>query len=329
MKNHNVKSFNCMIFIARMCRFLSLSICSSLLCLPLIGFANLSLSERLADLKARSSQHEDQVSVILGRSNLTPTNFETAVPVIIPEEITPPTETPAPPYIPIPEYYDSSESDVVREVPASSVPSVDDLVEDPNLIATPARDDDNQSKDDLEKAYDDLYEEDRVERHIGYYFGPIFSIAIPDDGAVRVPRNPPAKGHFDSDVGYLLGFQFGKDFGGSRFEAEYSYLNFDGSGILGKFENSSHNLLLRLLLVLLFVEVYLWLRQHTEPVVNERRMHCRHGEAGVLAVEEDWEEGADTRQTFVDLVEARLHHLKLLSALLKLGLHVLGGVHAS
>ena len=237
-----------MIFIARMCRFLSLSICSSLLCLPLIGFANLSLSERLADLKARSSQHEDQVSVILGKSNLTPTNFETAVPVIIPEEITPPAETPAPPYIPIPEYYDSSESDVVREVPASSVPSVDDLVEDPNIIATPARDDDNQSKDDLEKAYDDLYEEDRVERHIGYYFGPIFSIAIPDDGAVRVPGNAALKRHFDSDVGYLLGFQFGKDFGGSRFEAEYSYLNFDGSGILGKFENSSHNLLLRLLL---------------------------------------------------------------------------------
>ncbi|MEC8044355.1 MAG: hypothetical protein VX130_07170, partial [Verrucomicrobiota bacterium] len=132
-----------------MCRFLSFSICSSLLCLPLIGFANLSLSERLADLKARSSQHEEQVSVILGKSNLTRTSFETAVPVIIPEEITPSTETPAPPYIPIPEYYDSSESDVVREVPASSVPSVDDLVEDPNLIATPAPDDDNQSKDDL------------------------------------------------------------------------------------------------------------------------------------------------------------------------------------
>ena len=58
-----------------------------------------------------------------------------------------------------------------------------------------------------------------------------------------------------------MGFQYGRDFGGVRAEAEYSYLNFDGSD---GFEISAHDFMpvyfssLRLVSVLTFARVWVW-----------------------------------------------------------------------
>lgn len=84
-----------------------------------------------------------------------------------------------------------------------------------------------------------------------------------------------------------------------------------------------------ILLMFLLIKVYLRLRQHPKPVINQRRVHRAHRETSVLPVKEDRQEGAHAGQTLVDLVEAGLDHFELLATALQLGLHVFGGVHAS
>ena len=144
-----------------------------------------------------------------------------------------------PSFMPVPEYYDAEEIEEVKEVP--SPPSADDLVTDPNLETSSETE---KPSEDLDEAYSALYDSKVPERHFGYYFGALLGFAMPDDGALR-DQTSGTKIPYESDLGFLMGLHLGKDFGTSRVEAEYNYLNFDGSGDV---EVSSHNMMLRLML---------------------------------------------------------------------------------
>ena len=198
-----------------------------------------SIAERLAELKARSNVHENQVSQLLaerplGRTDFTIPNNE-AVPVLPP---------PPPPSI-VP---------VVPE--ARRVEQQDEIIPDPLESATPteANDQNNstESKEDLDEAYAKLYEPEIPSRLEGYYFGPILGLVFPQDGAIRTsdPFIPGTytKEIYGSDSGYFIGLQAGKDFGRVRVEAEYSYHSFDAATSSSSLSASIHNFFSRLIL---------------------------------------------------------------------------------
>jgi opacity protein-like surface antigen len=198
-----------------------------------------SIAERLAELKARSNVHENQVSQLLaerplGRTDFTIPNNE-AVPVLPP---------PPPPSI-VP---------VVPE--ARRVEQQDEIIPDPLESATPteANDQNNstESKEDLDEAYAKLYEPEIPSRLEGYYFGPILGLVFPQDGAIRMsdPFIPGTytKEIYGSDSGYFIGLQAGKDFGRVRVEAEYSYHSFDAATSSSSLSASIHNFFSRLIL---------------------------------------------------------------------------------
>ena len=198
-----------------------------------------SIAERLAELKARSNVHENQVSQLLaerplGRTDFTIPNNE-AVPVLPP---------PPPPSI-VP---------VVPE--ARRVEQQDEIIPDPLESATPteANDQNNstESKEDLDEAYAKLYEPEIPSRLEGYYFGPILGLVFPQDGAIRTsdPFIPGTytKEIYGSDSGYFIGLQAGKDFGRVRVEAEYSYHSFDAATASSSLSASIHNFFSRLIL---------------------------------------------------------------------------------
>ena len=64
------------------------------------------------------------------------------------------------------------------------------------------------------------------------------------------PRHHPItqKKMYDADSGYFIGLQVGKDFGGIRVEAEYSYHSFDASTATSSLSASIHNFFSRLIL---------------------------------------------------------------------------------
>ena len=198
-----------------------------------------SIAERLAELKASSNVHENQVSQLLaerplGRTDFTIPNNE-AVPVLPP---------PPPPSI-VP---------VVPE--ARRVEQQDEIIPDPLESATPteANDQNNstESKEDLDEAYAKLYEPEIPSRLEGYYFGPILGLVFPQDGAIRMsdPFIPGTytKEIYGSDSGYFIGLQAGKDFGRVRVEAEYSYHSFDAATSSSSLSASIHNFFSRLIL---------------------------------------------------------------------------------
>ena len=53
---------------------------------------------------------------------------------------------------------------------------------------------------------------------------------------------------YDSDSGYFIGLQAGKDFGRVRVEAEYSYHSFDAATASSSLSSSIHNFFSRLIL---------------------------------------------------------------------------------
>ena len=199
-----------------------------------------SIAERLAELKARSNVHENQVSQLLaerplGRTDFTIPNNE-AVPVLPPPP--PPSIIPA-----VPEARRVVQQDEVIPFPL-----------EPAALAE-ANDQNNstESKEDLDEAYAKLYEPEIPSRLEGYYFGPILGLVFPQDGAIRtlIPSTSPAtytKEMYDSDSGYFIGLQAGKDFGRVRVEAEYSYHSFDAATASSSLSASIHNFFSRLIL---------------------------------------------------------------------------------
>ena len=139
-----------------------------------------SIAERLAELKARSNVHENQVSQLLaerplGRTDFTIPNNE-AVPVLPPPP--PPSIVPA-----VPEARRVEQQDEVIPVP----------IEPATLAEANDQNNSTESKEDLDEAYAKLYEPDIPSRLEGYYFGPILGLVFPQDGAIRtlIPRHHP------------------------------------------------------------------------------------------------------------------------------------------
>ena len=196
--------------------------------------SSLSLTERLAELKARSNVHEEQIAKLLSETPINRTNF--ALPASEPEApiiIQPPRPDPA--FIPVPDY--SSE---VKEVKVQ--PEV-------IIVEVPENDQNNSAQDnvELDQAYAKLYEPDVPSRLVGYYFGPLLGLVFPQDGAIREVSSL-TKIEYEADSGYLLGLQVGKDFGGIRVEAEYTYHSFDASTQTTSLSASIHNFFSRLIL---------------------------------------------------------------------------------
>jgi len=203
--------------------------------------------ERLADLLARVSIHEAQVTRLLSKNPVPRTNFDLpppAVNVTTPSISPIPAPPPAPsapvplpspeaPYVPPPQFGDPVISESVKVVPAP--PSLDDLVADPNQIEIPTPDGNSseEGEEDLDEAYAKLYNSDVPSRHKGYYFGPLLGFIFPGDIATRTPNGGSPGGYdttpYESDSGYLIGLQAGKDFGSIKLEGEYAYHSFDAS----------------------------------------------------------------------------------------------------
>ena len=218
-----------------------------------------SRRQKLADLMARVSIHEAQVTHLLSKNPVPRTNFDLPPPA---PRASPPPPSPPPapsaspvplpeaPYVPAPEFDKEPEVDeTVKEVPAP--PSLDDLVTDPNQVSASGSDGNTSAdgEEDLDDAYAKLYESDVPSRHKGYYFGPLFGLIYPADIATRTPNSLSPEGFdrtsYDSGSGYLIGLQVGKDFGNIRLEGEYGYNSFDASGGL---QASIHNFFSRLIL---------------------------------------------------------------------------------
>ncbi len=94
-----------------------------------------------------------------------------------------------------------------------------------------------ETKDQL--SYDDIYVPSVVTRSSGYYFGPLAGLSHNRDSSVR--GSSPDNG-YDADSGYFLGFRLGNDFGYTRLEADYSFLNYDISNSSSNGEVSVHGL---------------------------------------------------------------------------------------
>lgn len=72
----------------------------------------------------------------------------------------------------------------------------------------------NQDTNAIEEQYENLYKASFPERRLGYYFGPFFGFAFPDDLSEYQAKN-----------GTLFGLRLGRDFGWIRTEGEYSFLS--------------------------------------------------------------------------------------------------------
>jgi len=216
-----------------------------------------SRRQKLADLMARVSIHEAQVTSLLSKNPVPRTNFDLPPPAprvlpppAPPAQSAPSVPLPEAPYVPAPEFDNEPVVDeTVKEV--SAPPSLDDLVADPNQVAASGSDGNTsvEGEEDLDDAYAKLYESDVPSRHKGYYFGPLFGLIYPADVATRTPNSSSPEGFdrtsYDAGSGYLIGLQAGKDFGNIRLEGEYGYNSFDASGGL---QASIHNFFSRLIL---------------------------------------------------------------------------------
>jgi hypothetical protein len=207
-------------------------------------------AQRLSDLMARVSVHEAQVTQLLSKGPVPRTNFDLPPPVK--SDVPPAPAPPAPhPANPAPGFPNEVDGGAVKEVPAP--PSLDDLVADPNAIGkgdgSDSSSDGNASagtEGDLDEAYARLYDSEIPSRHTGYYFGPLVGLIFPSNVATRAPSNSGIiKNSYESESGYLIGLQAGKDFGDIRFEGEYTYNSFDASAGL---KASVHNFFSRLIL---------------------------------------------------------------------------------
>jgi len=213
-----------------------------------------SRRDRLADLLARVSIHEAQVTRLLSKKPVPRTNFDLPPPVPKVSVPSMPVPVPAPvpeaPYVPVPEFNnDPVVGEAVSEVPAP--PSLDDLVADPNQVDASGSDGNSSAGggEDLDDAYAKLYDSEVPSRHKGYYFGPLLGFIFPDDIATRTPNasNPSGfdRTSYESGSGVLIGLQGGRDFGSIRLEGEYAYNSFDASDGM---QASIHNFFSRIIL---------------------------------------------------------------------------------
>ena len=201
----------------------------------------ISFSERLREIRERSSQHENQVASLLAQPSIKPVDYNNISP-----PLSPPPPAPAPSSVPsadgdgsaVPVNQVPKENMIVEPVESDSVKLVE--VTESNSTST-------KPNEELDDAYAKLYEPDIPSRLQGYYFGPLLGLVFPQDGAIR-SGNPMISEDYEADSGFLLGLQAGKDFGSVRVEAEYTYHNFDASSPTFSLSASIHNFFGRLIL---------------------------------------------------------------------------------
>ena len=201
-----------------------------------------SFSERLREIRERSSQHENQVASLLAQPSIKPVDYNNISP-----PLSPPPPAPAPSSVPL---VDGDES----TVPVNQLPKENMIVEPVEsdsvklVEVTESNSTSNKPNEELDDAYAKLYEPDIPSRLQGYYFGPLLGLVFPQDGAIRKSGDPMTSVDYEADSGFLLGLQAGKDFGSVRVEAEYTYHNFDASSPDFSLSASIHNFFGRLIL---------------------------------------------------------------------------------
>jgi hypothetical protein len=211
-----------------------------------------AFSDKVSALKLKSAAHEKEIAKLLSSTSLQPTNFVVPVPEstqpILPSVNSQP-EVPPAPYLPVPDYYEVKE---LTDTPAPQAPVVENDIAATMLDADSIGGIDLNNTDTLNSDDPKPVPEIVFQRHDGYYFGPLLGFTIPDDGAVR-DAGGAGKIPYESDTGYFLGLQFGKDFGTVRWEVEYSHQGYDSqgvdfSGLNYDFEVGIHSFATRLLL---------------------------------------------------------------------------------
>jgi len=202
-----------------------------LLCATASAESDLSVADKIAALRTKSSAHNRFVTELLAQKFQ---RIEVAPPV---KEMVPPVFKDDPPaevvssvndlpevFLPTNEYTDETESPrefVYNDPPSAPVeesePSFDVLVGEAEY--QPAGSTLYTSEGVPVPTYDDLYSPKFPQRRIGYYFGPFLALAFPDNSALGASSIK-----YESKTGISTGIRMGKDFGTSRFEGEYSFL---------------------------------------------------------------------------------------------------------
>lgn len=237
-----------------------LVICLLLVCFKPGLFAQSSVSDsmsatdRLSDLLRRDRSHELQVAALLAKPPVLRTDFDLSpLPETLPE-VPSFEENILPPYPTIPDYLEPSFPESSEEsefsaplpaVPAEEPVSVEEL-EDFEFEIVEEPDREEERKDD-EEILSELYQKPSANRHLGYYIGGFAGATFPQKGAIRPTLNERVS--YNNDNGIAIGLHLGRDFGNMRMEAEYSYLGFEGTTLVGlnQIKTGAHNLFSRFL----------------------------------------------------------------------------------
>ena len=172
----------------------------------------ISFSERLREIRERSSQHENQVASLLAQPSIKPVDYNNISPPLSPPP--PPAPPSSPSSVPLADGDGSA-------VPVNQVPKENMIVEPVEsdsvklVEVTESNSTSTKPNEELDDAYAKLYEPDVPSRLQGYYFGPVLGLVFPQDGAIR-SGNPMTSEDYEADSGFLLGLQAGKDFGSVR-----------------------------------------------------------------------------------------------------------------
>ena len=181
----------------------------------------LSFSDRIAEIKAKTSTHESRISSLLSRPAIEAQSFDLPQTPFEKSEssygVQPSKEVP---YIPIPEFN-------YGEVPSDAADGLDSSLSASESNEPKQEENFQEPRPELDDAYAELYESEGNIKRTGYYFGPLIGFVFPEDSALRTSSGIEP---YSSESGYSLGFQVGRDFGTVRVEGEYSYIAHDGSG---------------------------------------------------------------------------------------------------
>ena len=146
-----------------------------------------ALSVQVSALKAKSLAHEKEIETLLSSKPLEPTKFNPPVSgaVVPPEPDVSGNQVPPAPYLPVPDYYETKEPvSPLDDIPSSNtndIPSsASNLSETSDVLDLNSSDNQGDASENEDRVADVL-----IERHDGYYFGPLLGFVIPDDGAVR------------------------------------------------------------------------------------------------------------------------------------------------
>ena len=201
-----------------------------------------NLRDKFSALKLRSAQHEQEVSVILSRPKIKQIKLELPDPIDFEKVVAVSPSINSTPIPPVPTFDEISQIENNNTLNTSD-PILSDLVSDPSIPLGKESDNNSSipSNSDLSEAYDDLYKPKIPKRTDGYYYGFGSGFTFAEDGAARTDTTNI---NFKSETGYILGVQFGRDFGGVRTEAEYNFISYDASE---DFEVQTHDFMARLL----------------------------------------------------------------------------------